>query len=159
MFLANVPFSLQIFYFWHKWVFSVALETALAAVVFQNAAAMQRLERIVHPAVRVALIEELATLGPSSIAVIDAIKLLEGSSGALCQSKWLVLCKEEQELARLMDRNHLSYDEAQARIRAQPDVASKMPLVDELIDNSGSLRETRRQVEAAFQRFCRRFPL
>jgi len=33
-----------------------------------------------------------------------------------------------------------------------------LPLVDEVIDNSGSLEETRLQVVAAYQRFCNRFP-
>lgn len=131
---------------------------ALGAVVFQNIEAMQRLERIVHPAVGRALMQELATVSTSGIAIIDAVKLLEGGSGALCQSKWLVICPEEQELARLMARNLMSEEEAWARLRAQPSVAARLPLVDEVIDNGGSLEETRRQVAAAFERFCQKFP-
>ncbi len=132
---------------------------ALGTIVFHDAEAMQRLERIVHPAVAKALMDELATVSASGIAIIDAVKLLEGRSGEFCQSKWLVLCPEEQELARLVARSNLSMDEALARIRAQPDVASKLALVDEVIDNGGSLDATRRQVAAAFERFCRRFPV
>ena len=131
---------------------------ALGAVVFQNPEAMQQLERIVHPAVGTALMQELATVSATGIAIIDAVKLLEGGSGALCQSKWLVICPEEQERARLMARNHMSEEEASARILAQPGIAARLPLVDEVIDNGGSLEETRRQVAAAFERFCRKFP-
>ena len=131
---------------------------ALGAVVFQNVEAMQQLERIVHPAVGRALMQELAAVSTSGIAIIDAVKLLEGGSGALCQSKWLVICPEEQELARLMTRNLMSEEEAWARLRAQPSVAARLPLVDEVIDNGGSLEETRRQVAAAFERFCQKFP-
>ena len=131
---------------------------ALGAVVFQNVEAMQQLERIVHPAVGKALMQELAAVSTSGIAVIDAVKLLEGGSGALCQSKWLVICPEEQELARLMTRNLMSEEEAWARLRAQPSVAARLPLVDEVIDNGGTLEETRRQVAAAFERFCQKFP-
>ena len=131
---------------------------ALGAVVFQNPEAMQRLERIVHPAVGRALMQELATVSATSIAIIDAVKLLEGGSGALCQSKWLVICPEEQERARLMTRNQMSEEEAWSRIRAQPSVAARLPLVDEVIDNGGALEETRRQVAAAFERFCKKFP-
>lgn len=131
---------------------------ALGAIVFQDAAAMRRLEAIVHPAVGQALLRELASISPSGIAVIDAVKLLEGGSGALSQSKWMIVCSEEQELVRLMARAQLSEEEAWARIRAQPSVAARLPLVDEVIDNSGSLEETRRQVTAAFERFCSRFP-
>jgi dephospho-CoA kinase len=131
---------------------------ALGALVFGDEQALRRLESIVHPAVGRAMIEELATVSPAGIAVIDAVKLLEGGSAGLCQSKWLVVCPEEQELARLIARNGLSEEEARARVRAQPSVERRLPLVDEVIDNGGSLAETRKQVEAAFKRFCERFP-
>ena len=131
---------------------------ALGAIVFHDAAAMRRLEAIVHPAVGTALAKELALVSTTGIAILDAVKLLEGSSGAFCQSKWMVICTEEQELARLMSRNTLSEEEAWARIHAQPSVEKRLPLVDEVIDNSGTLQETRSQVAAAFERFCHRFP-
>lgn len=129
----------------------------LGALVFQDAQALKRLEHIVHPAVGSALLAELASVSATGIAVIDAVKLLEGGSGALCQSKWLVICPEEQQLARLIARNHLSKEEARARIQAQSPVAAKFALVDEVIDNGDSLEETRRQVAAAFTRFCHTF--
>ena len=92
------------------------------------------------------------------IVVIDAVKLLEGGSAALCQSKWLVTCPEAQQLLRLVARNRLGEEEAKVRIHAQPSVAWKLSLVDEVIENGGSLDETRRQVMAAFERFGRKFP-
>ena len=131
---------------------------ALGTLVFRDPQAMRRLEAIVHPAVGMALLSELASVSASGIAVIDAVKLLEGGSGALCQSKWMVVCPEDQQLARLIERNHLSEEEAWARIRAQPSIEKRLPLVDEVIDNGGSLEETRRQVVAAFERFRKRFP-
>lgn len=131
---------------------------ALGALVFQDPAVLRRLEAIVHPAVGIAMMEALAQVSPTGIAVIDAVKLLEGGSGAFCQSKWLITCPEEQEMARLIARNRLSEAEARARLQAQPSNERRLPLVDEVIDNGGSLKETHRQVEAAFQRFCTRFP-
>jgi dephospho-CoA kinase len=131
---------------------------ALGAIVFEDHAALRRLEAIVHPAVGTALGGAIAAVSAGGIAVIDAVKLLEGGSGALCQSKWLVICPQQQELARLMARNAYSSDEAWARIRAQPAVEPRLALVDEVIDNGGSLEQTRAQVEAAFARFCRLFP-
>src|SRR5579875_2076501 len=95
---------------------------ALGALVFQDADAMRQLEQIVHPAVGRAIVEALSSVSPTGIAVIDAVKLLEGGSGAFCQSKWLITCPEEQEMARLMARNGLSEEEARARLRAQPSV-------------------------------------
>ena len=131
---------------------------ALGAIVFQDAEAMRRLEVIVHPAVSEALANELASVSPSGIVVIDAVKLLEGGSGKFCQSKWMVVCSEEQEFERLVARNQFSAEEAWARIHAQASVADRLPLVDEVIDNSGSLEDTRKQVAAAYERFCKQFP-
>lgn len=130
---------------------------ALGSIVFQDAAALQCLECIVHPAVSVLLLDELAQVSTAGIAVIDAVKLLEGQSGRLCQSKWLVVCREEQELARLMARNALSEKEAKARLRAQPPVEPKRALVDEIIDNGNTREETRRQVNVAFERFVQKY--
>ena len=129
----------------------------LGNLVFQDADEMKRLEQIVHPAVGVALKQELAEVSEHSIVIIDAVKLLEGQSGLLCQSKWLVICTEEQEIARLMQRNNLDKEAVAARIRSQPDVTRKLSLVDEVIDNSGARSETRAQVEAAFERFLKKF--
>ena len=132
---------------------------ALGAVVFQDADAMRRLERVVHPAVGTALMKELSLVSENGIVIIDAVKLLEGNSGALCQSKWMIICPEEQELARLIARNGFSEQEAWARIHAQPSVAERLSLVDEVIDNGGSKAETRQQVAVAFERFRARYPI
>ena len=131
---------------------------ALGAVVFRDAEALHRLECIVHPAVSVLLVDELASASEAGIVIIDAVKLLEGQSGMLCQSKWLITCPQKQELARLMARNALSEEEAYARLRAQPPVEPKFVLVDEIIDNGSTREETRRQVAAAFERFVQKNP-
>ena len=131
---------------------------ALGAIVFQDAEAMRRLEAIVHPAVSEALAKELAQASASGIVVVDAVKLLEGGSGKFCQSKWLIVCPQELEYQRLVARNKLTPEEAWSRIKAQPSVEKRLSLVDEVIDNSGSLHETHRQVESAFKRFCTQFP-
>ena len=130
----------------------------LGSLVFQNAEALRALEAIVHPAVSQLVRAEISTVSPTGIAILDAVKLLEGGSASLCQSKWLVICPEAQELARLMQRNSLSEHDARVRLAAQPSVSARLPLVDEVIDNGGSLDDTRQQVLSAFQRFCVRFP-
>lgn len=130
----------------------------LGNIVFHNAEAMQRLERIVHPAVDAALLAELSLVSPTGVVVVDGVKLLEAQSGVLCQRKWLVVCPAEQQIARLIARNHLSLENAQARVRAQPDISRRLTLVDEVIDNGGTLEQTQLQVETAFEQFCRLFP-
>jgi len=149
---------------------------ALGAIVFANPAALRRLEQIVHPAVReriTAWLGEVARGGagakgrkgesttftpspphspaPAPVAVIDAIKLLEGGWKQICDAIWVVTCPPEQQLARLISTRGMREDEARARITAQPPQADKVAQADVVIDNSGSLEATCQQVEAAWR--------
>lgn len=130
---------------------------ALGAIVFRDAQAMQRLEQMVHPEVGKALLREIAQVDEQAVVIIDAVKLLEGGSGRLCESKWLILCPEEEEMQRLMQRNQLSRAEAELRVASQPDRSKQLSLVDEVIHNGGSLEETHTQVDAAFVRYRARY--
>lgn len=125
----------------------------LGNIVFHAAEALRRLETIVHPAVGVAISAEIQSAPANAVLILDAVKLLEGGTGALCKSRWLVICNEEQQLRRLIERDGFSEEEAHARLRAQPPIGPKLALVDEVIDNSGTLAATRAQVEAAWGRF------
>ena len=125
----------------------------LGAIVFNDAEKLKQLEGIVHPAVGMALAQEIQALPEDAVAVIDAVKLLEGGLGALCHKRWLVICDERLQLKRLMGRNGFTEEEARARLRAQPPIEPKLKLVDEVINNSGTLGQSRAQVKAAWARF------
>ncbi|HEY3228760.1 MAG TPA: dephospho-CoA kinase [Roseiflexaceae bacterium] len=151
---------------------------ALGAIVFADPAALRRLEQIVHPAVHARItawlddvarrsvedrgwmIEDRDSASSSSIldhpsstvAVIDAIKLLESGWKSLCDAIWVVTCVQEQQVDRLMATREMSEAEARTRVAAQPPQADKIAQADVVIDNSGSLEETRRQVEAAWRK-------
>jgi dephospho-CoA kinase len=124
----------------------------LGAIVFRDAAALARLEAIVHPAV-FARMQALVRDSRRPVVVIEAIKLLEaGYSITLCDVIWVVTSPRDQQITRLMQSRHLSQAEAELRIDAQPPQADKVRRADVVIDNSGTLDETRQQVEAAWQR-------
>ena len=69
---------------------------------------------------------------------------------------WLVDVTEETQLSRLMSRNALSQEEAEKRIAAQQSLREKRKRADVLIDNNGSLEETRQQIRDALQKLERR---
>src|ERR1051326_674420 len=108
----------------------------LGNIVFNDADALRRLEAIVHPAVGAAIIGEVQAAAPDAVLILDAVKLLEGGTGALCKSRWLVICAEEQQLQRLIKRNGFSEEEARARLRAQPPIGPKLLLGEEVIEKS-----------------------
>lgn len=143
---------------------------ALGAIVFRDPAELRRLEQIVHPAVRshiLAWLAECATRAAQhdqahtagakrkQLAVIDAIKLLESGWKLLCDQVWVVACSKQQQLERLMTTRAMSHDEALQRIEAQAPQQEKIAQADVVIDNNGTLEETRRQVVAAFERLVR----
>ncbi|WP_298404225.1 dephospho-CoA kinase [uncultured Chloroflexus sp.] len=136
----------------------------LGAIVFNDPAALKRLEAIVHPAVRAEIrqfLDEVASAGKYAtrlrpverpIVVIDAIKLIESGWADECDQVWVVTCPPEQQIERLMTTRGMSLAEAQARVAAQPPQESRFSRAHVIIDNGGSQAQTRAQVEAAWQR-------
>jgi dephospho-CoA kinase len=135
----------------------------LGNIVFNDPAALKRLEAIIHPAVRAEIrqfLTEVANAGGYAtrlrpverpVVVIDAIKLIESGWADECDQVWVVTCSPEQQIERLMTTRGMSLAEAQARIAAQPPQESRLSRADVIIDNSGSQANTRAQVEAAWQ--------
>jgi dephospho-CoA kinase len=131
---------------------------ALGAIVFADPAALRDLEAIVHPRVRERIAAQVAALPPGAAAVVDAIKLLQGSLADMCTSRWWVVARPDQQVARLMESRGMTRDEALRRIAAGPRLEDWRHRVDVVIDNSGSLAETRAQVERAWRTLSSRSP-
>ncbi|WJW68388.1 dephospho-CoA kinase [Candidatus Chlorohelix allophototropha] len=123
----------------------------LGAIVFANPQALRELEQITHPLVRIEILRQIAE-ATSHIIVIDAIKLLESGLADGCDTLWAVTCAPEIQLERLMRRNNFSEEEARLRINAQPPQSEKIARAAIVIDNSGTLEETERQVAEAWRK-------
>jgi dephospho-CoA kinase len=134
----------------------------IGARVFGNPQELKRLEDIVHPAVRHEVGYWLSKLAleharnpaneqPRPVAVVDAIKLLESTWVDACDAIWVVTCAPEQQIERLVQRRGMDEAEARRRIDAQPPQESRLPRADVVIDNSGTLDQTRAQVAQAWQ--------
>lgn len=122
---------------------------ALGARVFGDPLALRQLEAIMHPAVRRRIREQLAAVPAHAIVVLDAVKLLEGELGTLARSVWWVTASTEQQVQRLLARG-MDEAAARARLAAQPTLARWRDRVHVVIDNSGSVEDTRKQVAHAF---------
>lgn len=118
----------------------------LGDIVFADESALRRLEALVHPAVIVRT-QELIESSQEPVVVVEAIKLIEAGMHRACDALWVVTCSKEQQLARLVKQRGLTEEEARQRIEAQPPQEAKLALADVVIDNSGSLDETWRQLK------------
>ncbi|MGI6632790.1 MAG: dephospho-CoA kinase [Bacillota bacterium] len=135
----------------------------LAEVVFRDRDALELLGSIIHPRV-IARTEELlremqsAALeeGRVRIVVVDAPLLLEAGVDRITDEVWVVaLCRDEQ-VRRLMKREGYTRDEALSRIDSQMPLEEKKKRADHIIDNSGSVQETKEQVFTLWQSLERR---
>lgn len=125
---------------------------ALGRIVFGDPAALRRLESIVHPAVRPKILERVLaaerTMAPA--VVVEAIKLVEGGLGTLCDEVWLVVCDEAAQRSRLASRG-LDAATAAERIEAQHDPATRLrAAATRVIDTSGAIEPTKVAVADAW---------
>jgi dephospho-CoA kinase len=123
---------------------------ALGARVFDDPQALRQLEGLVHPATREAVRARLQEAPPDAIAVVDAVKLLQGELASLCTERWWIAADPSVQRHRLIELRGLPPAEADRRLAVQPRLAEWRHLIDRVIDNSGALAETCRQVAAAW---------
>lgn len=126
----------------------------LGKLVFADAAARKRLERITHPAIGSRAAERLAELQQAGAQVVFymAPLLIEAGITSRVDEIWVVYVDEETQLQRLMQRDLISRDEAIQRLSAQMPMAEKVKYGKVVIDNSGTLDETERQVREIWER-------
>ena len=98
---------------------------ALGKVVFNDAAALRKLERIVHPAVVAAVREDLDRTPPHVPFAIEAIKLIESDLVVLLDVVWTVVAPPELQRERLSAKG-MSPEEAQRRLEMQPTVEDRI---------------------------------
>lgn len=117
----------------------------LRDIVFDDPAALQQLDAITHPAVVAAI---LARIGASDAPVVafDAIKLFESGLDQAANETWRVTCRLDEQVTRIMERDHIGFAEAMARVRVQDNMQTDRP-VDFEVDNSGTVDETVAQVQ------------
>jgi dephospho-CoA kinase len=125
----------------------------LGAVVFADPASLVQLEAIVHPATIEAIGRRIAAAS-ADVVVVEAIKLIEAGMADAYDSVWVTTCHHKQQVQRIVRERGLSQAEAEQRAQAQPPQEEKIARADVVIDNSGSLAQTREQVQAAWGRLA-----
>lgn len=122
---------------------------ALGQVVFKDAAALEKLERIVHPYVRTQIHQQIEQ-GSQSMVVIEAIKLLEGGLAEECNHIWVTTCSRFLQLQRLIIGRGMDEEHAFERVLMQHPQADKVSRANVVINTQGTMAETHNQVMAAW---------
>ena len=120
----------------------------LGAVVFADNQARETLDSIMQPLLREMIIEGIAAARAegAAVCVLDMPLLYEKELDGLCDRVWCAYIPRETQLARLMERDGFSRDEAEARLRSQIPAEEKAARADVVIDTSGSIQYTKEYV-------------
>jgi dephospho-CoA kinase len=125
------------------------LRRKLGHRIFQDSEERRKLNLLVHPLVRSAIMEQVAKMSREGCpaVVLDIPLLIESDWRQNVDQIWLVYAPLEVQVERVMRRDHLGREEALRRIHAQIPVDEKIPYADFIIDNQGSLEGLREQVK------------
>ncbi|OME24869.1 dephospho-CoA kinase [Paenibacillus odorifer] len=127
----------------------------LGEIVFQDPVALQTLNNLTHPAIRQEIKNRMYSMEqeePKRLIIVDIPLLFESGLETLFHEIVVVYVPREVQITRLMERNRLSLEEAEARLNAQMDIEQKRNKADYIIDNSGDLAYTEQQVAVFWDR-------
>jgi dephospho-CoA kinase len=132
---------------------------ALGAIVFADPARRKQLELITHPAILARTGRHMAEAQRAGWAwvVYEAALILETRGKAGFAALAVVVCPPEVQRERLMARNGLGADEAERRIAAQVDNATRRAAADYLLENDADLPALIAKADALFDALTARF--
>ena len=123
----------------------------LGEIVFSDKEALSKLNAIVHPLVIENIRQMLVKIECSPCVVLDVPLLFESGMDDLCDEVWVVAVDEDTQVKRLMERDGYNLDEATRRVNAQMPLEEKVRRAHRVLDNTGTIEETKRQVDELFE--------
>jgi len=127
----------------------------LRDVVFHDAAALDDLNGIVHPAVYEEMAREMADYRKDpgdTILMLDVPLLYESGGDKMVDRVVVVWVDKETQIQRLMGRDGFSREAAINRIEKQMELDEKRRRADFFIDNTGTLEELEGRVREVFEK-------
>ena len=128
----------------------------LGQIVFNDADALARLNRIMHPAMHSVAKERIERLKQqgTKVAVLEAPLLVEANWLDLVNQVWVTTASESTVLSRCCRRSGLSEDQARARISSQLPPEERLKYADAVINTDVLLDEVRARVKELWERLC-----
>jgi dephospho-CoA kinase len=123
----------------------------LGEVVFSHPAEKDWLEQQIHPFVRQCFAAATARLQDAPVVVHSIPLLFEANLTHQVTEIWVVTCPLKQQFQRLMKRNQLTPEQAEARIRSQMSLDQKASHADVVLDNSEDIPHLLAQVDQALK--------
>lgn len=125
----------------------------LGKIVFADSDKLEELNAILHPKIRKRveqMAEEYEASDPRVVLLVDAALIFEAGIGENFNKVVVAWCTPAQQIERLIAKTGLSHEEAGRRIAAQMPVEEKRRRADFQIDCSGTLENSRNEVQCVF---------
>lgn len=120
----------------------------LAALVFADPEARERLNAIVHPLVGAAAAERTAAAAEDAVVVHDVPLLVEAGLAGGFDIVVVVDAPDDVRLARLTRHRGMSDQDARARMAAQATREERLARADHVVRNDGTLNDLEERVDA-----------
>jgi dephospho-CoA kinase len=128
----------------------------LRAIIFSDATARARLEAILHPAIRAEMERQSVAAAPAGPYQVLVIPLLaEGGRRDHVDRVLVVDAPETVQVERLMARDAVTREQAEASLRAQAPRATRLGIADDVVTNTGRIEGLREQVAALHERYVK----
>jgi len=127
----------------------------LGSIIFSDEEKRLKLNAIMHPPIRAEMLRRIGQYEaeyPDKLIVADIPLLYESNLQHMFSEVMVVYVPFPVQIARLMERDGLTESQALERIRSQMPLEDKRRLADVVIDNSGSLEETAKQLDQYLER-------
>ena len=119
---------------------------ALGQIVFSDSEQLSLLNSVMEPLIREEISRRLNQENNADLVVLDAPLLIEQHYDKICDFIMTIDVPKKIQLERLIERDKLSEDEAKSRIESQLSSRERYGFADVVIDSSGTVEQTRKQV-------------
>ncbi len=119
----------------------------MAAAIFQNPELLARVNAIIHPAVKAYILQEIKAekeRGEIDFLFLEAALLIECGYQDIVDEMWYVYADEQTRVRRLSDSRGYSEEKSRGIIASQLTEEEYRANCDWVLDNSGSMDQTRR---------------
>lgn len=124
----------------------------MAEFIFSNEAARRALEGILHPLVQRTMLRQMdeAAERGDRIVILDVPLLFETGMDALCDECWTLYVDRETQIERVMARDGLDRDQAEARIDSQMSVEERNTRATRAINTDRPIERTQAELAALY---------
>lgn len=116
--------------------------------IFKNKDKLKVYEDIILPYIKEEIFKTMDDFEKNGekVCFLDAAILIEKGIYKSMDKNLLVWVDKDTQIKRVKERDNMTYDEIESRIKSQMSLDEKRQYVDFVVDNSGSLEDTRRDV-------------